>query len=464
VKSAFDATSKDDTTPWAQKPPPPETLQAFASAGSIFAAIASAFTRTPAISAMNGMAAAINARRDGNQKAYDEAYKVWQDNTKLAIDRQKLASDRLTQALELMRTDSADGFARAKQIMVEHGDERGLIMLEAGMYQQVAEANAARDRAAAQMAIQANRLGAGGMTMSREQALLVEQKVAAGEPREQAMKEVTELGKTGSPAAGKEKDAKELALQKFKDAHDGRDPGPGDAAEMAKLTTAERQRATAMSGRNAIMVGRSLTSALDATSDLKNVVELPITIDTGVFGGRRQGPGLMAASKEVLANEVTAEDAQAYNTAMAGLERSLGGLATGGLAVSDNVMNQFGKLEIAKGDTNLIKLRKIATMRQNVDNGLDALLTNPQLSDDEQKKILDIKRELAIAVPWTVHDVNQLEFAKDPNMTVAKFAKARGVGGEGAAQPAIPAVGEIRKGHRFKGGDPADPKSWEKVD
>ncbi len=230
-----------------------------------------------------------------------------------------------------------------------------------------------------------------------------------------------------SPAAIKERDIETLARAQFRQTHDGKEPGPDDAADLAKLKQAERSRSTAMSGRNAQMVGRSLTSAADAVTDLRNIVELPISIDTGIFGGRKQGPGLMAATKEILANRVTGEDAQAYNTAMAGLERSLGGLATGGLAVSDNVMNQFGKLQIEKGDTNLIKLRKLATMRQNVDNGLDGLLTNPQLGDAQKAMVEKLQKEVQTAVPWTVHDVNQVEFGKDIKATVGQFAKKVGV-------------------------------------
>lgn len=187
----------------------------------------------------------------------------------------------------------------------------------------------------------------------------------------------------------------------------------------------EKKAATtgAMTGRVAQMFGRGLTSAADAVSDMKNVVELPITIDRGLFGGRHQGPGLMAATKEVLANTVTPEDAQAYNASLAGLERALGGLATGGLQVNKEILDSFKQLQIVKGDTNLIKLRKLAIMRQNVDNALDAMSTNPQVGDKQAAMIEKLKSDVAKAVPWTPHDVNQVEFAKNRNVTVGDFAK-----------------------------------------
>src|ERR1700739_3000361 len=61
----------------ADTPPPqipaPDPIRGFASAASIFALIASAFTHTPAAAAMDGMAAAINAANKHDMDAYDKA-------------------------------------------------------------------------------------------------------------------------------------------------------------------------------------------------------------------------------------------------------------------------------------------------------------------------------------------------------------------------------------------------------
>jgi len=41
--------------------------------------------------------------------------------------------------------------------------------------------------------------------------------------------------------------------------------------------------------------------------------------------------------------------------------------------------------------------------------------------------------------------------------------REKGIGGKPSAPSGGPAVGEVRKGYRFKGGNPSDPKNWEKV-
>lgn len=51
-----------------------------------------------------------------------------------------------------------------------------------------------------------------------------------------------------------------------------------------------------------------------------------------------------------------------------------------------------------------------------------------------------------------------------PGGTPAAFNNGREAGGSiSAAPPPMPKIGEVQKGHIYKGGNPADPNSWEKV-
>jgi hypothetical protein len=110
-KMAADYKPVEQTKP----PPPPENdpLKGFASAASVFALIASAFTHTPAINAMNGMAAAINATKANDWKAYEEGYKQWKENTELAIKNHELQANDMKLALETMQTELSTGMAKA---------------------------------------------------------------------------------------------------------------------------------------------------------------------------------------------------------------------------------------------------------------------------------------------------------------------------------------------------------------
>jgi hypothetical protein len=110
-KMAADYKPVEQTKP----PPPPENdpLKGFASAASVFALIASAFTHTPAINAMNGMAAAINATKANDWKAYEEGYKQWKENTELTIKNHELQASDMKLALETMQTELSTGMAKA---------------------------------------------------------------------------------------------------------------------------------------------------------------------------------------------------------------------------------------------------------------------------------------------------------------------------------------------------------------
>ena len=111
-----------------------------------------------------------------------------------------------------------------------------------------------------------------------------------------------------------------------------------------------------------------------------------------------------------------------------------------------------------EGDTQFTKMRKMATVRQQADRALETASTNPMMGKKELDLVEKIRGELADAVPFTVHDVNTLEQAKNPRATMRDVAEGFGLAGASKIK-----AGTIEDGYKFKGGDPADAKNWEKV-
>lgn len=192
-------------------------------------------------------------------------------------------------------------------------------------------------------------------------------------------------------------------------------------------------------GRVQGQIMRLMGSAKQATAEIKNLVELPITASSGWFAGRGQEKGLRAATKEVLTNVVTSQEVQDFNTSMIGMGRALAGLESGGMQPNQSLQDQFNGLALKEGDTNLTKMRKLATMRQDAENALDSAMTSPILGKEQKAYALKLMDELKAAVPWTPSDVTRLEHSNNPRATLGDFAKGAGL----AAPPAAPA-GVIR--------------------
>lgn len=108
-----------------------DPLQSFGSAASIFAVLASAFTHTPAINAMNGMAAGINAIHAGDEEAYKRAYEAWKENTDLALKRHDAMMEDYKVALEgddvALKTATAKYQDPIIRMRAEMGDIQGIV-------------------------------------------------------------------------------------------------------------------------------------------------------------------------------------------------------------------------------------------------------------------------------------------------------------------------------------------------
>jgi hypothetical protein len=59
--------------------------------------------------------------------------------------------------------------------------------------------------------------------------------------------------------------------------------------------------------------------------------------------------------------------------------------------------------------------------------------------------------------------MKQLSALPSPYEALKAMREEKAEAGGSGGPAALPKVGEIQDGHRFKGGNPADPNAWEKV-
>lgn len=133
--------SPNDMKPWNQAEQSrkfsTDPIQAFGSAGSVFAMIASAFTHAPMEHALNGAAAAMNAVRQGDEREYERAYTSWKDNTNLAIKRHQMEREKYQDAVQLMQTNMGLGRAKMEAVAASFNDQKMLFLARNGMDSEV---------------------------------------------------------------------------------------------------------------------------------------------------------------------------------------------------------------------------------------------------------------------------------------------------------------------------------------
>lgn len=194
-----------------------------------------------------------------------------------------------------------------------------------------------------------------------------------------------------------------------------------------------------MGSREAVYVNRALSSAGLAVRDIANISRGPITQSAGIFGGRSQGPSLLDATKEVLANKVTAQEAQTYNVKIAGLQRNLATLESQGLAPSGALTHQMDAVVFKESDTELTKAYKLAEARQIVEGAMEVISSNdraPQGAKDLAAKIVGQAQD---AVPFTVEDLDRFS-AAGPKAKIRDFMSKAPKGGASASGGGSPQV------------------------
>ncbi len=124
-----------------------EPLQGFASTGAVFAMIASAFTKAPMLSAIEGMTGALNGIKEGNEAAYTRAFDSYKENIKTAKAKHEIEHQAYTDALALGTHDLALSNAKLRAEASRFGDKQILALADNGMVKEIYDTIAARNRA-----------------------------------------------------------------------------------------------------------------------------------------------------------------------------------------------------------------------------------------------------------------------------------------------------------------------------
>jgi hypothetical protein len=122
-------------------------IEAFGSAGGLFAMVASAFTKAPMENAINGMAGAVTSIQNANEKDYERAYDAFKTNVKLAEQRFKTQHELYSDALSLQSADAAASAAKFHNAATKFGDQQMLMLAEHGMIKEIYELQSARAKA-----------------------------------------------------------------------------------------------------------------------------------------------------------------------------------------------------------------------------------------------------------------------------------------------------------------------------
>ena len=100
------------------------------SAIMVLAAIAGSASRQPLTASLNFMTGALKGLKEGNQQEFERNYKEWDANFKKGVELQKQYNEKYKNIIENQNVSITQRKEMLRQLSVEHGDQRGLELLD----------------------------------------------------------------------------------------------------------------------------------------------------------------------------------------------------------------------------------------------------------------------------------------------------------------------------------------------
>lgn len=415
---------------------PLDAMENFGSATVMIAALGGLFAKRPLTASLAAAGLAMQARQSQNWDQFKVANEQWKTQAEMGLQQARLAHDQIREVMEDQRLAESDRQAKLHNVM------SGLQFTQ----QQQAQWQNHYDRTAA--AFQAhldraerekNRVEESNAKLEGQRLSREEHKAAMGLPQ-QYLDTLDEQSRQANPGkelspethlenirraeadTGKGKTAGGLEVSKTFDvlnekgdvvrtvmARERRDqPGfiDSDTGEPIRLDKSKGEHLRQVTptssggGRAGAQVLRQQIGGREVLSDLQNAVNLPVGTTIGPLGTVNTGPGIMDAVRGDLVRKMTDQDEQFMQASMASMTRELSILMSpvyGGNWAAQQIDPLIPKSQ----DTLPTVMFKMARLAQSADNALEGLQHSPILSNDQKSYALELKAQIAEAIPWS---------------------------------------------------------------
>jgi hypothetical protein len=425
-------------------PKPTSIVEEWGSPAMLLALLGSAFTRQPLTNALNAGAAVMRAYQTRDFDAAKQSIDQWKEANDTALKLYDVQSKAYANDIKAIREGTGDQIKDAANnlhaLALAFKDNSTAELIQAGRLDLAVDSydkqNAARDQlktkgemidkeakarlklydTAKGLATAKTALDTAQKTNNPEASAAAQTAYTTAKEHydaaEQDVKILHDVEQTGKTAAqtkfGSIDDLMQRWHQDFTTTNKREPTTEEIAAQRAKVTAEQKPPGRA----GAAQIQRLVGAMNEAVASLGNLSELPIGSTAGWFQGlqNESADSLGGAIQRSWANKLTPQDAQDVAVTFTGLQRTL--------AVIDAQGSAYGVVGLSKlmqslmprvGDTTVTVMRKYAEMRQILDQAIESVDSNPETAPPQKALLEQIRNKVSGAVPWTIHDVMDLE-------------------------------------------------------
>jgi hypothetical protein len=408
------------TAPYESFKPTGDTASSLASLGlmiGMLGAMGGTKGLTSATGAMNAIAGMMTGYQEGSKEKYNKERQIFEENLKVAQQNHALIEKEFERAVKYAKYDLTGATNAMIKSSLARGDTTTAKSIETrGLMPTASEWS------------QGTRKILGPLEIAKQKMY------AAEEARVRAEGEV-EARKAEKPTATSVRVPREIVVDGVKKMVTP-DQEQALIAKGIPYTLAPRERAASDAyGFNDIIA----VAANEAAGSITNIMNLPEGSTTGAFQGQNT-KGLLGAPIGALANTLTTEDVQRYNTEIGNFGRYLAQVTKGGRNVTNaDIDKNQAQFAIREGDSPLTVLTRIGQMRQSLERALEVKIasekTPPALKEIYKTRLAEVQE----AIPFTVNDVNKIRNQKDGTKTFTDM-----IGEAGLGKPTFNSLDELR--------------------